>query len=60
MQSPAAAAGRGGTARERLQPCANPVELGALLSPALKVFVPMLDLVPFNPMASPSQVLGLQ
>lgn len=60
MQSPAAAAGREEAARDRLQPCANPVEPRALLSPALKVFVPIQDLIPFNPMVSPSQVPGLQ
>lgn len=60
MQSPAAAAGREEAARERLQPCANPVEPRALLSPALKLFVPIQDLVLFNSVASPREVLGLQ
>lgn len=56
----ATAAGREQAARERLQLCANPLELRAFLFPTLKVFVPIWDLLPFNPVDFPSELLGLQ
>lgn len=59
MHTTAAAAGREQAAGERPQLCANPPELRALLFPALKVFVPIRDLLLFNPVASPSKLRGL-